>query len=203
MPLTEKLTFDQMTEHQRQKVGEALWNRERPRCQSSLIDDLVKEERDGFGIDEIENLTPDPSDWGIVRCREYLRDNGHDCPEPNPWTMQTGEMLEALGGADSFGPDLTPDRIQQEYIDAIDREEFDGIENWRNAVRDNAEPAEIYEWWEVGDWLAERLACEGECVIRNGLGDWWGRCCTGQAAYLDSVIQRLGAEYCGWALDKS
>jgi hypothetical protein len=68
-------------------------------------------------------------------------------------------------------------------------------------VSDNAEPAEVFEWWEVGTWLYNKLRDYGEVGIDNGYGHWWGRCCTGQSVTLDGVIQRLGAEYAPWALD--
>lgn len=197
--MADALTFSQLTESQRQKVADALWSREKPRCQSALVDELVKEDREGFTVDDITNLYPDPSDWGVEKCRDFLRDQGIDTPSDDPWTM----TAEKLGGAlESAGiePVIGIETARQAVIDAIDDGDIDGLEDWRDAVRDNADAAEPMEWWEVGDWLAERLEREGEVVIRNGYGDWWGRCCTGQSVTLDSVIQRLGAEYCSYAI---
>ena len=197
-------TFEEMTEIERQDVGKALWNRECPRCQSGLIDELVKAgEMEGFTIDDIENLMPDPSGWGVEQCRDYIRDHSGDMPSPDPWSMDRAEMVEALTDASiECRDDESDDTIRAALVANIDEETIDGIDEWRDAVNDCATPAEVYEWWEVGDWLAEQLADAGEVVIRNGYGDWWGRCCTGQAVYLDYTIQRLGAEYCAWALDK-
>jgi len=162
----------------------------------------VSENRDGFGIDDIINLTPDPSDWSIVNCREYLRDIGVGSPDPDPWSMDRAALVEALEGASiDSNDDESDDVLREAVIVNIDDETIDGLEEWRDAVRDKGESAEVYEWWEVGSWLAERLEAEGECVIRNGYGDWWGRCCTGQAVYLDNVIQELGYEYAYWALE--
>lgn len=195
-----KLTLAQMTETHRQKVGEALWSRERPRCQTALVDDLLKSEIDGFSVDDIENVYPDASDWGIEKCREYLREVGADMPSPDPWKMTRDELAEALTDVSIEPGDDDKETLRQAVIANIDDETIEGLGDWRDAVADNSEPAEPLEWWEVGDWLAERLAREGECVIRNGYGDWWGRCCSGQSTCLDDVIQRLGAEYCAYAL---
>ena len=50
---------------------------------------------------------------------------------------------------------------------------------------------EIYEWWAVSDWLAEQLEKHGEAMLINDYGKWWGRTCTGQAIYEDSVIEEI------------
>lgn len=201
--MSNRIEFAQMTEQQRQKVASALWSREQPRRQSSLVDELVKEEREGFTLDDITNLYPDPSDWGVEKCREWLTDKGHDCPDPDPWSMTREQLAEALT---DVGIECRDDEDQATLLAAvvanIDDDTIDGIDDWRDAVRDNAEPEEVYEWWEVGSWLAERLERAGEVVLRNGYGDWWGRCGTGQSVTLDSVIQELGAEYCQWAIQK-
>jgi hypothetical protein len=53
------------------------------------------------------------------------------------------------------------------------------------------EPQEIYEWWAVTPYLAERLSEVGQPILDNDFGKWWGRTCTGQAIYADGVIARL------------
>lgn len=59
-------------------------------------------------------------------------------------------------------------------------------------ARDNGEDyKEIYEWWVVSDWLAEQLEKHGEAMLINDFGKWWGRTCTGQVVYLDSVIEEI------------
>lgn len=52
-------------------------------------------------------------------------------------------------------------------------------------------PQAIYEWWLVTDWLAQKLKACGEPILTNAYGLWWGRTCSGQAIYLDSVIEML------------
>lgn len=55
----------------------------------------------------------------------------------------------------------------------------------------DTQPQEIYEWWSVSSYLAERLSEYGECVLRGPLTWYWGRCCTGQAILLDGVVSRI------------
>jgi len=50
---------------------------------------------------------------------------------------------------------------------------------------------EIFEWWCVSSWLAEHLKEEGQPVLENGYGQWWGRCTTGQSIDMDGVMQRI------------
>lgn len=53
---------------------------------------------------------------------------------------------------------------------------------------------EIYEWWVVSDWLAQQLEKHGEAMLINDFGTWWGRTCTGQSVFLDSVIEIIWDE---------
>lgn len=121
-------------------------------CQSALVDDLLKTDMDGFGIDDLENLYPDPDGWTYEQCKEYASDHGIDLPD--------------------------------------DDDEAD-IEDYYSAIRDQAEPNEVYEWWLVTDYLAEQLDAIGEPLIRNGYGNWWGRTCTGQSMMLDGTLQQI------------
>lgn len=68
-------------------------------------------------------------------------------------------------------------------------EEVDGVETYRNLVRDNAEPAEVFEWWLVTDWMAKKLRDAGNVVLENEYGAWWGRTCTGQQLLMDGTLQ--------------
>jgi hypothetical protein len=59
---------------------------------------------------------------------------------------------------------------------------------------ENLEPEyhEIYEHWIVSDWLADKLLDRGETVVKDFMGlTVWGRCTTGQAISMDSVIQDI------------
>lgn len=55
----------------------------------------------------------------------------------------------------------------------------------------NQEPQEIFEWWLVSPWLGKKLLIEGEPVIDNNYGMWWGRTTTGQAISMDYIIGKV------------
>jgi len=56
---------------------------------------------------------------------------------------------------------------------------------------DEPEAQEIFEWWVISEWFAEKLEEQGEPILRNDYGTWWGRTCTGQAILLDYVIDKI------------
>jgi len=54
---------------------------------------------------------------------------------------------------------------------------------------------EIFEWYLVTPWLANRLKEKGEVVLDSGSMDfWWGRTTTGQSVIVDEVIQEIAEE---------
>lgn len=135
---------------------------------SSLVDDLLKHGPDLPGdlgeewqVENIANLIPDPSDWDIEECREWLEEHGHN------------RLDRAIYQLD---------------------EESD-VDDWRQLVQDNAEPAEIFEWWRVTGWLAPNLQEIGEPVLSNAYGDWWGRCTTGQGYLMDGTLQAVARRF--------
>lgn len=120
-----------------------------------------------FSWDDLD-LRPDPSDWEAERLNAYLVDE-----LDTTWEDVTGEPFEIMEGEEEDDYDL---RLE---------DQSDGV---RDYIRDNAEPAEVYEWWIVSGWLANRLEAEGEIVFD---GDIWGRQTTGQAIKMDYVIQKI------------
>jgi hypothetical protein len=60
--------------------------------------------------------------------------------------------------------------------------------------KDYWDEPEIYEFWSVDDWLYEKLKAKGEIVFDCLDFHVWGRQTTGQAIYMDSVIQRIAEE---------
>lgn len=60
---------------------------------------------------------------------------------------------------------------------------------------------EIFEYWAVSEWLADKLAEEGERVDKDFYGlNIWGRTCTGQAIAMDHVIRTITTQsgYCSY-----
>ncbi len=89
------------------------------------------------------------------------------------------------------------DWLTERGIDAGDPPETAeaDLDDLQQRVRDNAEPAEIYEWWLVTDWMAEALIAIGEPVLDNGYGYWWGRTCTGQRILMDGTLQEIARRH--------
>ena len=89
--------------------------------------------------------------------------------------------------------DDEPIEVLREAVIVNAREE--GIEDFCQEHDIEPYEREIYEHWIVSDWLAEKLAAKGERVDTDFAGmTVWGRTTTGQAIYMDSVIQEIHAE---------
>jgi len=59
---------------------------------------------------------------------------------------------------------------------------------------ENGEYPEIYEFWSVSEWLANKLEAKGEIIFECLDFIVWGRQATGQAIYMDRVIQDIAIE---------
>ena len=53
------------------------------------------------------------------------------------------------------------------------------------------ENSEIMEWWLVTPYMAELLKEKGEVILSDYGCYWWGRTTSGQALYMDGVIQEI------------
>jgi hypothetical protein len=197
-------TADEWRQIEIETLAEMYRDRDILACQSALVTDLIQhafESRgdlaEGFQLDEIQNMRPDPSEWGLERCREYLNDHGIDEPtEGNVWKMDRADLVEQLENVGiECRDDESDETLREAVIANIDDETISGIEDWREAVRDNAEDEEVLEWWLVSSWLCDKLRDIGEVVIDNGYGHWWGRTCTGQQLIMDGTLQRIAAQF--------
>ena len=56
------------------------------------------------------------------------------------------------------------------------------------------ENSEIMEWWLVTPYMAELLKKNGEVILAAYGCCWWGRQTSGQALYMDWVIQRIAEQ---------
>jgi hypothetical protein len=70
---------------------------------------------------------------------------------------------------------------------------YEDVENYYETAEEK-EQREIYEWWLVSDWLVIMLLKAGEPILNNDYGTWWGRTCSGQAIFLDAVINVIYEE---------
>lgn len=70
------------------------------------------------------------------------------------------------------------------------------LDDYKTEVENaESEMQEIFEWWAVSSWFADKLIAAGHPVIKNNYGvDLWGRCTTGQAILLDGIVRTLTKE---------
>ena len=54
--------------------------------------------------------------------------------------------------------------------------------------------SEIMEWWLVTPYMAELLKEKGEVILSDYDCYWWGRTTSGQALYMDGVIQEIAGQ---------
>lgn len=74
------------------------------------------------------------------------------------------------------------DEERENQIDTLN-EEIEELEE------EQQERKEVYEWWIVSSYLADKLRKKGQVVIPHM--NIWGRCATGQAILLDNVISEI------------
>ena len=90
---------------------------------------------------------------------------------------------------------MTDEEILEHFDDSKEDEEITQ-EEFITDYRDNGyDQKEIMEWYLVSDWFIDRLREINEPILDNDYGEYWGRCCTGQAICLDYSIQELAYEY--------
>ena len=56
------------------------------------------------------------------------------------------------------------------------------------------ENSEVLEWWLVIPYMAELLKENGEVILEAYGCYWWGRQTSGQALYMDWVIQKIAEQ---------
>jgi len=64
-----------------------------------------------------------------------------------------------------------------------------------NELEYDQEMAEVYEWWIVTDWFANKLKAKGEIILEDFFNlTIWGRQGTGQAILLDWVVGSIAED---------
>ena len=64
---------------------------------------------------------------------------------------------------------------------------------WDN-LQNFDENSEILEWWLVTPYMADMLRDNGEVILSAHDCYWWGRQTSGQALYMDWVIQEIAEQ---------
>ena len=167
--------------------------------QCCLVDDLLKRgDIEGFTIDDIEGLYPDPSEWDAEELREWLDEHGHDYDKPPEVGGECPDCVapKALVSGDGEGNVKCSDPDDEGCGFTFDDGDADTLaDEWREIVTDNAEAEEVMQWWLVDSWLAGQLGEIGEPIIDNDYGPWWGRTCCGQGVLMDGTLQRIARRH--------
>jgi len=98
-----------------------------------------------------------------------------EAERPDFETMDRDELLEWL-----------EENVSANLSQYDDLDDYDLIRE----CDDNYEPPEVYEYWAISGWLADKLSDRGEMVAR-AYPDIWARCTTGQAISMDGVIRSI------------
>ena len=64
---------------------------------------------------------------------------------------------------------------------------LDNLQNYNDS-------SEVLEWWLVTPYMAELLKEKGEVILSDYDCYWWGRTTSGQALYMDGVIQEIAEQ---------
>jgi len=208
------------TQSQLQIMGSALVEREIHHCASVLISDLAQNEYNGDWADELMELTcgqpiqravedqfryvVDLNERGIFKATLYpIDEEGDDSKEAGSISLETAEDWEEI--TENYDGELTCPSFALEYfsdLDVIPPYAEVLVAGEDAEMEDSDEYTEIFEHWIVSDWLGNKLTEEGELVVEFMGFTIWGRTTTGQSIALDSVIQRLGGEYCKYAIEE-
>ena len=112
----------------------------------------------------------------IIKYLEYYGETGDGTVYTGPERDERVEELEQLLEDDELsGLDKEATQKELEELQELDCDRL----------------PDIYEWWGVSSWLADKLKEEGQVVVDEFATSIWGRQTTGQAILLDSVISRI------------
>lgn len=131
------------------------------------------------------------------RQERLVRGNVHLCVSGIVERMQRDSedvaetILEALPGPTYA---LKCDECEHEWEADVDVQDCPECDEDVGTIVDEVYP-EIYEWWAITDWFADRLEAHNECVVRDFWGlTLWGRQTTGQSIAADHVLKVIADE---------
>ena len=79
---------------------------------------------------------------------------------------------------------------QNLVVEELMRHDESLLDNLQN-INDSSE---VLEWWLVTPYMAELLKEKGEVILSDYDCYWWGRTTSGQALYMDGVIQEIAEQ---------
>jgi len=135
---------------------------------------------------------------GVIYCVSYL-------------ISELMRLLPDLADWDNFYPQVTYDVTYRcEYCKTEwlikDMYQCDDLRKCPKCGEEYQEPydfsehyKEVFEYWIVDSWLAEKLKKEGELIVEDfmegAIGYIWCRTTTGQAISMDYVIREITKKY--------
>jgi len=150
--------------------------------QTSLVEKLLKDET--IPIDDIQNFYVYP-EWSKKVVGESLFFEGGSYEEREAFLEKFTKLIEE--SAELLEKEEISEATYDRNVELITEAKLE-FEN----DTEESQPQEIYEWWFIPDeWFKEKLLAQGEPIIDNDLGTWWGRTTTGQQIYIDGVISRI------------
>ena len=158
-----------------QHIKGLLVQREVYYCQTSVVEELLNTEENQDTLFELENFwyyRLDLSDGEFTGSYDDLQEKIEEVENKR----DNFEALQADGAKD------LEDQITALEDDLTEMNEPD------------TEASEIYEWWLVSGYLANRLKAKGEIIWEDYGCTWWGRQATGQAILLDGVISYIAED---------
>lgn len=129
-------------------------------------------------MDALREYSENHPDDAIFDIDEYYTGLGDRCPEC--LSANISEVWDYRQEHPEWDPDK---KVNDEYI----------CENCKETFRE-PRTVEIYEYWFVDDWFANKLQEKGEFVLETIWAPIWGRHTTGQAIYIDGVIQEIAKD---------
>lgn len=139
-------------------------------CVSSLVATLAS----AWDVDHVNSDMDALHEQAQELC--YAIEDWEEAAREAGWTENDQEISRPDG--DSGDPEAR--EFADSWQDACDAA---GVEPYQR---------EIYEHWIVSEWLADKLAENGEKVDKDFAGlTVWARTTTGQAIAMDSVIQKI------------
>ena len=152
-----------------QHIKGLLVAREVYHCQTSVVEELLNIEENENTVFELENYwyyRLDLSDGEFIGNYVDLQEK----------IEEVENKRDNLGALQADGAQDLEDQITVLEDDLSEMEDPE------------TEPSEIFEWWLISDYLANRLQQNGQVIWSDYGCTWWGRQTTGQAISMDHVI---------------
>jgi hypothetical protein len=167
------------------------------------IDDLIRENLDTYAdflLDNEDILTDQFSDeYDEYQKQIFLKnleeDDHGDTYEPDNIEQFWGWLIDYAPFCDEEGEIrcTREELLKQIELDDDDKETlYDYFE--RNGVEIEDEGSEVFSWYLVSDWLANRLREKHETILEWANCTWWGRATYGQLILADGVIREIVKE---------